>query len=152
MSEFVESIDVTVAPAAAFAALSDLAAMGRWSPENTGGHWLSTSGPARGARFRGTNERDGATWSTVARVTRYEPPSHFAFEVTFRGLPVSRWEYEVTPIATGCRITESWRDRRNWFLRGAADRDGTQRAAFTRTSMRTTLTRLRDELEGAPAS
>ena len=152
MNEFAESIDVAVAPAVAFSALSDLAAMGRWSPENTGGHWLSASGPARGARFRGTNERDGSAWSTVARVTRYEPPAHFAFEVTFRGLRVSRWEYDVAPTATGCRITESWSDRRPWILRGADDRNGSQRAAFTRTSVHTTLARLKDELEGAPTT
>ena len=59
----------------------------------------------------------------------------------------------VAPFAARtCYITESWRDRRNWFLRGVADRDGSSRAAFTRTSRRTTLTRLRDELEGAPTS
>ncbi len=140
--EFTGNIEIAVTLEAAFAAVSDLAAMGRRSPENTGGEWL-TPGPALGARFLGTNERDGDAWSTVATVTDFDPPRLFAFEVEYEGLPVSRWEYRIEATATGCRVVEWTEDRRGPELRDEDD----DRESFTPHSVKETLEALKRELE-----
>jgi hypothetical protein len=147
--DYSDAIDITVAPSAAFAAIADLPSMGRRSPENTGGEWLNASGPALGARFRGTNARNGSTWSTTAHVTNFDPPGSFVFEVTYRGFRVSRWEFVVEATSGGCRVTEKWLDRRNYFLRRSTDGDGFGRAQYNKSSIRATLEALKRELESA---
>lgn len=142
-----DSIEIAATPEQAFAAVSDLASMGRRSPENTGGEWLG-EGPALGAKFRGTNTHGESSWSTVATVTDFEPPRYFAFEVKFKAFRISRWEFEITPTATGCRVEERWKDRRNAVMRRGSD-SSYDRADFTKESIRTTLERLKDELEAA---
>ncbi len=146
--DYSDSVEIAVAPAVAFAALSDLAAMGRRSPENTGGEWLANaSGPAVGAKFRGTNTQGSANWSTNVRVAIYDPPHCFAFEVTYGIFRISRWEFCVESTREGCRVIEKWKDRRNFYIRRSGDKDGFDRAAYTKTSIRTTLDRLKAELE-----
>jgi hypothetical protein len=147
--DYSDSIEIAASPAVAFAAIADLGAMGRRSPENTGGQWLdAATGPALGARFSGTNARDSSAWSTVAKVSVFDPPRHFAFDVTYKRFKISRWEFEIVATNSGCRVKESWRDDRNVALRRSGDRDGFRRADFTKTSIRTTLENLRRELEG----
>jgi hypothetical protein len=144
--DYSDSIEISVSAHVAFAAIADLPAMGHRSPENTGGQWLNTSGPGAGAKFRGTNTRGGSTWSTNARVSTFDVPNHFVFEVTYRGFRVSKWEFVVEQTTTGCRVTEKWQDRRNYFLRRSSD--GFDRAQFTKSSIRATLEALKQELEG----
>lgn len=147
-----DSIDIAASPAAVFAAVSDLAAMGRRSPENTGGTWLGgAEGPSLGARFRGTNTHGDETWATVATVTDFEPPRRFAFDITYAKLPVSRWVFEVQETPTGCRVSEHWTDRRGPELLEWADTQDYDRVEFTRESVRATLEALKAELEGTPA-
>jgi len=144
-----DAIEIATTPERAFAAVSDLTAMGRRSPENTGGQWLG-EGPALGAKFRGTNTHGESSWSTVATVTDYEVPRFFAFEVKFKAFRISRWEFEITPTPTGCRVEERWADRRNAIMRRSPDASG-DREEFTRESIRTTLERLKSELEAPDA-
>ncbi|MGH9020477.1 MAG: SRPBCC family protein [Acidimicrobiales bacterium] len=142
-----DTIDIAAAPVAAFAALSDLASMGRRSPENTGGQWLNGDGPALGARFRGDNTHGDDSWSTVATVTEYDPPRRFAFEVKYGVLKVSRWAFDVEATDAGCRVTEHWRDQRGYLLKRDAAKNDYDRVEFTRESIRTTLENLKRELE-----
>lgn len=145
--DYSDSIDIAVPSSVAFAAIADLPSMGRRSPENTGGAWIApATGPRLGARFKGTNERDSSTWSTAVKITKYDEPSCFAFAVTYRGLRISRWEFVIEATPGGCRVTEKWRDRRNYFVR-RTDGDDFQRSEFTKLSIRTTLERLKAELE-----
>jgi hypothetical protein len=147
-----DSIEIAVAPERAFAAVCDLAAMGRFSPENTGGEWLEgATGPALGASFKGENARDSSSWSTVAKVATYDPPANFAFEVTFKAFKIARWEYAIIATENGCRVTETWTDRRNRLMRKTGDTDDFRRAEFTKVSIRTTLERLKKQLEAAAA-
>lgn len=98
--------------------VSDLPGMGALSPENTGGAWRGgATGPAVGARFRGSNRNGWRRWSTSVTVTRCEPGRTFAFAVSSIGLPVAEWAYEVSPDgADACTVAESWADRRpGWF-------------------------------------
>ncbi len=147
------SIDIAVAAPVAFAALADLPAMGRRSPENTGGVWLGgASGPAPGARFRGTNSHGEESWATVATVTDFDPPRTFAFNVTYGKLKVARWVFTVEETPTGCRVSEHWTDQRGIALRRWADAQDYDRVEFTRESIRATLEALKSELEGATTS
>ena len=143
-----DSIDIAAAPQKAFEVLSDLPAMGRLSPENTGGEWLGgAKAPSVGARFKGTNSRDDDSWTTTAKVTTYDPPNSFAFDVTWHRFAISRWEFTVEPTPSGCRVTESWTDRRNAIIRKEGDSKDFKRADFTKESIRTTLERLKQLCE-----
>ncbi len=95
----------------------DLERMGEWSNENTGGHWLGDATQATvGAQFRGSNRNGFHRWSTRATVTDLQPAERFSFRVSYLGLPISAWTYTFEPTAEGCRVTESWTDRRlGWF-------------------------------------
>ena len=147
-----DSIDIAAAPATAFALLADLPGMGRLSPENTGGSWLGgATGPRLGARFQGTNSRDDDSWSTIAKVTKYDPPRDFTFEVTWHHFRISRWEFSVVETDSGCRVTEKWTDRRNAVIRKEGDSGDFKRAEFTVHSVRTTLEKLKGLCE-APSS
>ena len=122
--------------------VSDLPGMGRLSPENAGGRWLGgAAGPAVGARFRGTNRRGWRRWSTQVRVTDCEPGSRFAFDVSSLGLAVSRWSYDLAPEAGGCRLTETWEDRRGRVIDvlGRVVSGVQDRSAFTADSIEQTL-------------
>jgi hypothetical protein len=147
-----ESIEIAARPERVFSVLSDLPGMGSLSPENTGGQWLDGTFTAHlGARFRGTNEQDGDEWSTVAKVTVFEPPTSFAFEVTWHRFRISRWEYHVETTSTGCRVTESWTDRRNAVIRRDGDTETFKRVEFTKESIHTTLVALKKICESTPA-
>lgn len=148
-----DSIDIECPPELAFATVSDLPGMGRLSPENTGGEWLGgATGPKLGAKLKGTNARDKDSWYTVAKVVAYDPPRRFAFDVSFRVFKLSQWVFDIEPTASGCRVTESWTDRRNAIVRKQGDADGFKRADYTRESIRTTLERLKQLCEQPPTS
>jgi hypothetical protein len=73
-----------------------------------------------GARFRGTNANGWRRWSTRVVVQAAEGGREFAFRTTFWGIPVSLWRYTFEPAAGGCRVTETWADRRPWWFKGPA--------------------------------
>jgi hypothetical protein len=149
MSRIEQSIEIAVSPEVAFDAISDLPSMGRYSPENTGGRWTKGSGPAVGARFKGTNAQGKKEWSTTATVVACDRPAHFAFEVTVASLKIARWEFSIAPTPEGCRVTESTIDRRSSFVKRFAGIEGIEdREAYNATSMATTLAALKAHLEG----
>jgi hypothetical protein len=113
------STDIAADPRSVWAMVTDLPRMGELSPENRGGRWLDgATGPAVGARFRGTNRNGAKEWWTRVTVVACEPGRRFTFDVrTPFGVRVSRWCYEVTPTETGCRLTEHWFRVGNWFVR-----------------------------------
>src|SRR5206468_4094224 len=92
-------------PVKVYNLVSDLPRMGEWSPENTGGRWVGgATGPAVGARFRGTNRHGVAVWMTGVTVTAADPGQRFAFDVDFLGVPISTWEYTFAEDADGCLV------------------------------------------------
>jgi uncharacterized protein YndB with AHSA1/START domain len=125
--------------------VSDLPRMGEWSPENRGGRWLRGGGPAVGAVFAGTNGSGVRRWSTRCTVVRCERPLSFAFDVTFLGLGVASWAYDVEPTGTGCRLTETWTDARSPLVApvGRLVSGVEDRVAFTATSIERTLAGVR---------
>lgn len=146
--DLTDSIDIAASPERVFATLSDLPGMSRFSPENTGGEWLNGVVAARlGARFKGTNSQGDSSWSTIAKVTTFEPSRTFAFEINWHRFRISHWEYHVEPTPRGCRVTERWTDRRNALIRKTGDAEGFNRVDFTKHSLRTTLERLKEFCE-----
>lgn len=92
--------------------VTDVAGMGRLSPECTGGRWLDgATGPAVGARFKGSNKRGIARWSTTNEVVVATPGEEFTFKTLQSGY---QWTYQLQPDGDGTIVTERrapFRDR-----------------------------------------
>jgi hypothetical protein len=148
------TVEVAADHRAVWALVTDLPRMGEFSPENVGGVWVGgATGPAVGARFRGTNRNGTKQWWTRVRVVECEPGRLFTFDVrTPFGVRVSRWSYVITPTDGGCLLTENWYRVANWFIRrfmgpkmtGRADRPG-----FNVTSIEHTLAAIKTYLESS---
>lgn len=111
MSEGGSASIVVHAPAEhIWALVTDITRTGEWSPENTGAVWLDgATGPAVGARFKGSNRRGKTKWSTTCRVTVADPPREFAFETGREGKPETLWRYLLEPAGAGdTKLTESF--------------------------------------------
>ncbi len=98
-------------PATLYRLVSDVTAMGRWSPETRSARWLGGArGPAVGARFRGRNRWRLMSWARTCVVEEAEPGKKFVF----RTLPTpgisdsTRWSYEFERTDGGTRVTESY--------------------------------------------
>ena len=104
-----------------------------------------------GATFSGTNARGRRRWSTSCRVVESTPDRAFAFDVTYLGMPVSRWRYSIEVEEDGCRVEEQWWDRRGWLMTavGGPATGVTDRATHNRATMRVTLDALKDDLESS---
>lgn len=146
MSDARASADIAAPAEKVWSLVSDLPRMGEWSPENTGGTWIGgATGPAAGARFRGSNRKGLRRWSTTCTVTAADAGKRFAFEVTYGPLAISTWEYTFTPNGEGTTVVEEWTDRRPAWMKvmsipvmGVADR-----ADHNRRGMEHTLERLK---------
>jgi hypothetical protein len=148
MEPLSDSVEISAAPETVFDTVSHLERMGEFSPENTGGTWQGgATGPAPGARFRGTNSNGTKSWNTQVRVVTFNRPSQFAFEVTVGPVKVARWSYQIEPAGTGSRVTESWVDRRSTLVRKLTGTIEKDRESYTRQSIRTTLDKLKAHLE-----
>lgn len=99
------SLHIQASPERVYEIVTDIAQMGRLSPECTGGRWLDgATGPAIGARFKGRNQRGIARWSTTNEVVEAEPGRAFSFETIQSGY---RWTYRLEPDGDGTVVTES---------------------------------------------
>ncbi|MET7423930.1 SRPBCC family protein [Dactylosporangium sp. NPDC005555] len=150
--EVVERVTVAVGPEVVFRAVADVRRMARWSPECFAA-WVLTRSEGLPGRFVGFNRRGAYVWFTTCRVVAAEPGAEFAFDVTTFGMPVARWGFRFAEGAGGgTEVTQYWIDRR---ARGAmvlgrifTGKVAGARPAANRDGMRTTLARLKRELEG----
>jgi uncharacterized protein YndB with AHSA1/START domain len=146
------SREIAAPPERVWALIADLPRMGEWSPECTGGRWIGEpQGPEVGARFRGTNQSGRKRWSTRSQVSESAAPEVFAFDVSAVGLGVARWHYRIEPVGAGCRVTETWTDRRSPFMRrlGTLASGVADRAEHNRRGMDETLRRVAEAAESA---
>jgi hypothetical protein len=147
-----ERVTVGAPPAAVYDLVAQVRRMARWSPECFA-VWVYRRRDGRPERFVGFNRRKGYVWFTTCRVAVADPGREFAFDVTTFGLPVARWGYRFAPVDGGTEVTEYWSDQRS---RGAfrlgrifTGKDTLRRPEVNREGMRTTLDRLKRELEPA---
>lgn len=128
-------------PEAVYALVSDLPRMGEFSNENTGGSWVKgATGPAVGARFKGTNAKGKKKWTTDVVVTTADPGKEFAFDVTAAGMKVAGWGFAIEPAEGGAKVTHYWDDHRNAVIAkltgmalGVPDRASHNRAGMEQT-------------------
>ncbi len=103
-----------------------------------------------GSRFVGLNRNGRHVWPTLGKVTDADPGRRFAFEVeAVPGVPVARWQYDIEPTSTGCRVVESTWDRRAaWFVKVGTPITGVPDRVTTITrNIATTLGRLKAVVE-----
>lgn len=133
--------------------VSDLPRMGEWSPECERVDWLKGAGAAvPGARFKGRNRRGKRRWSTTGEVVVAEPGKELTFDISsLFGLPVARWSYRFEGSGSSAKVTESWEDRRGWFITtvGGIATGVPNRAEHNAASMQTTLEQLKATAEQA---
>ena len=130
--------------------VSDVTRIGTYSPETFEAEWLDgATGPEVGARFRGHVKRNGKgpVYWTSCTVLASEPGREFAFGVGARDKPLNTWRYRLEPAGDGTDVTESFELadtaalRLYWALLGWA------RGPTNRNGMRTTLERIKAEVE-----
>ncbi len=148
------SRDINAPADQVWAMVSDVTRMGEWSPEAVGATWLKgASGPAPGAKFKGSNQNGKKKWNTIATVVDAEPGKLFSFRVTAVGLKIAEWRYSFESNATGCRVTETWIDQRGKIAAsfGKPASGVSDRLTHNRAGMETTLERLAAAAESASA-
>lgn len=146
------TVHIEASPEAVWDLVSDVTKIGRYSPETFEAEWLDgATGPAVGVRFRGhvkRNQKGPVYWATCV-ITECEPNSAFGFTVgssVEKGL--NNWRYELEPSDTGTDVTESFRLKDVLGLRVYWALLGWARGRTNRNGMRTTLERMKAELEG----
>src|SRR6266542_3736313 len=96
------TIHINAPPEKVYAMITDVTRMGEWSPETYKCEWIEgASGPAVGARFKGSNKRGIVRWSTKPTVKVADPGKEF-----------TRWTYRVAPKDGGTELTESFESLR----------------------------------------
>jgi uncharacterized protein YndB with AHSA1/START domain len=130
--------------------LSDVTKIGRYSPETFEAEWLDgATGPAVGARFRGHVKRNGRgpVYWTTCTVTASVPGKEFAFGVGSAARPLNVWRYVLEPAGATTQVTESFELARTPLLRLYWALCGWARGRTNRNGMRTTLERIKAEVE-----
>jgi uncharacterized protein YndB with AHSA1/START domain len=144
-------VTIAVPPERVYGLVSDPVAMAAFAEEFYKARWIrGAKGAAVGNWFSGSNRNGWRRWWTHAQVTEAEPGRRFAYRVRTPFLvPISRWEYEITPSGDGSRLTvTNWLRVPGWFvpiaifITGQPDRAGTNS-----TNIATTLRRVKDHLE-----
>jgi uncharacterized protein YndB with AHSA1/START domain len=103
------SVHVNASPEKVYELVTDVSRMGEWSPECRHCEWLDgATGPAVGARFKGSNRNGFARWSTKPRVMTADEGREFAFVVGFGRKDMTKWSYRFEPDAGGAKVTESF--------------------------------------------
>jgi hypothetical protein len=139
-------------PLAIWELLSDVTRIGRYSPETFEAEWLEgATGPAVGAKFRGHVKRNGKgpIYWTTCTVIESEPGKVFAFGVGPENKPLNVWRYDIVPVGNETDVTESFRLASTMPLRLYWAALGWTRGRTNREGMRTTLERIRTEVEAA---
>ncbi|MBO0679846.1 SRPBCC family protein [Mycolicibacterium sp. S2-37] len=149
------TVDIAADPDVVYQLLTNLSTLADLAEEATEMTWkkgVGTDGAARpGAVFTGSNRNGSRSWKTTCTVTDATAGRSFGFDVRSLVIPVAHWRYEITPIATGCRVTEStWDQRPGWFRTVAGLATGVQdRTAANNRHIQATLDRLKATAEAA---
>lgn len=99
---------IDAAPAELWPLVSDIQLPARFSSEFRGAEWLDgATGPAVGARFRGTNEHPVVgTWQAECTVVECEPERAFGWQVAGPEGPAAQWRFTLEPVDGGTLVTQ----------------------------------------------
>jgi uncharacterized protein YndB with AHSA1/START domain len=146
------TVHMAAPPEAIWPLVSDVTAIGRFSPETFEGRWLDGATEAAvGARFRGHVKRNGwgPVYWTTCEVVSCEPQREFAFTVITGGRPVNTWRYRLEAAGDGTDVTESFELADTPALRLYWRLLGPFRGRTNREGMTTTLEQMKAEVEAA---
>lgn len=138
------SIHVKAYPAEVYAVVSDLPRSAEWSPECTGGEWISGEPAAVGSIFRGENLRSKdvvgwaplvrGIWYTEARVIEARPGRTFQWAMLTHTRENQRsvWGFDVEPADGGTILVHHFRMDKptEGIYKIVADLDETERERF----------------------
>jgi uncharacterized protein YndB with AHSA1/START domain len=144
------TVHMAASPARIWDLVSDVTKIGRYSPETFEAEWIDgATGPAAGARFRGHVKRNGRgpTYWTTCTVMDCVPEREFSFGVGNSDTPLNVWRYRLEPAGEGTDVTESFTLAPTALLRLYWALLGWARGSTNRNDMRTTLERIRAEVE-----
>ena len=144
------TVHMNATPEAIWALVSDVTKIGRYSPETFEAEWLDgATGPAVGARFRGHVKRNqkGPIYWAECSVTECDPNRRFTFGVGKPGKALNTWSYGLTPAGDGTDVTESFALTPKLGLKIYWALLGWARGTTNRNGMRTTLERIKAEVE-----
>jgi hypothetical protein len=106
------TIDIDAPPERVYDLIADVARVGEFSPEATGCAWRLPGSAVRRALLGSSTSAARGGGSPGAPSWSAERGRRFSFDVDFPPMPVSRWTYDIEPTDSGCRVTETWNDRR----------------------------------------
>ncbi|HXW34482.1 MAG TPA: SRPBCC family protein [Acidimicrobiales bacterium] len=144
------TVHIAAPPERIWDLLSDVTKIGRYSPETFEAEWIDgATGPVVGARFRGHVKRNGIgpTYWTTCTVLASKPGQEFAFGVGNSDKPLNVWSYKLEPADDGTNVTESFELAPRWWLKLYWALLGWARGRTNRDGMRTTLERVKAEVE-----
>lgn len=143
-----DKVQVNAPPEKVWALVSDVTRMGEWSPETVKAVWIEgATGPAVGARFKGSNKRGIARWSTRCTVIACEPGQEFSFVVGKADNPITRWSYKFAPAGGGTEVTESFESVKYGFFSKLLVRPKKALVAL-KDGVKKTLAKLKSVAEG----
>jgi uncharacterized protein YndB with AHSA1/START domain len=144
------TVHIAAPPERIWELVSDVTRIGKYSPETFEAEWLDgATGPAPGARFRGHVKRNqkGPIYWTTCTVQDCEPGRAFSFGVGKSDKPLNVWSYRLEPAGDGTDVTESFALTPTLPLRIYWALFGWSRGRSNRNGMRTTLERIKAEVE-----
>ena len=133
------TIQIQAPPEKVYAMLSDVTRMGEWIEGATG--------PAVGARFKGSNKKGIVRWSTKPTVKAADPGREFTFETGKPGKEDTRWTYRFAPNDGGTELTESFEALRYSTFFKIID-PPKRRKPQLQAAIETTLERIKQTAEG----
>jgi uncharacterized protein YndB with AHSA1/START domain len=138
------TIHIGAPPEKVYALVTDVTRMGEWSPECRSAEWIEgATGPAVGARFKGSNKKGIMRWSTKPTVKVADPGKEFTFDVG----EDTRWSYRLAPKDGGTDLTESFEALRyNLFFKVV--QPAKRRTRELQQGIEQTLERIKQAVEG----
>lgn len=141
---------IAAPPDKVYALITDLSRMGEWSPETVKAEWIDgATGPAIGAKFKGSNKLGFFRWSTKPTVEVADAGREFAFVTANKSgsKKYTRWSYKLTPSGDGTDVTESWEELGSIPIIGSLMMND-RREKQINAGCATTLSRIKAAAEG----
>ncbi|MFD9162596.1 SRPBCC family protein [Streptomyces sp. NPDC059558] len=142
---------VDAAPDRVYDLISDVSAIGRWSPNASDVTFDRGAGPRVGAWFSGRNHKDGRQWTTRSQVVRADPGTAFAFVVGGAEDGIVQWSWSCHPRGRGTVVEQSWQLLRLDSVLGTTRGDLDALRDYMTDSVETTLLSLAQWIAEHPA-